>query len=161
MTPRSTRVALAAAGLFAGAALAAPAARATPNFPDVVASHLELAAPPDCILCHAGPPGRGTVTTPFGTTLRSRGAQAYDEGALRLALDALAAEKKDSDGDGTSDIDELRSGGDPNGGAGAEAIVPEYGCRASPGRSDDRAGVALVAAVFAIALRRRRAACPR
>jgi hypothetical protein len=105
--------------------------RATPNFPDAVATHLGMSASPDCTLCHAGTPGRGTVTTPFGTTLRSRGAQAYDEASLRLALDALSAEKKDSDGDGTSDIDELRAGQDPNG-SGGDVVKPEYGCTAGP-----------------------------
>jgi hypothetical protein len=126
-------------------------ARATPNFPDAVAAHLALSTKPDCTLCHAGAPGRGTVTTPFGTTLRSRGAAAYDEAALRLALDALAAENKDSDADGISDIEELRAGDDPNGGA---AVVLEYGC--SMRRPGDGTGFAAISCMCLVALRRRR-----
>jgi hypothetical protein len=134
-------------------------ARATPDFPDVVAAHLSLRAPPDCTLCHAGTPARGTVTTPFGTTLRSRGAQAYDAQALERALDALAAERKDSDGDGVPDIDELRDGDDPNSGVGGPAVTPEYGCAVDgklgrSGASD--APLAIIAAIL-VALAARRA----
>lgn len=140
------------------AVLATRAAGATPNFPDVVASHLGLDAAPPCTLCHAGTPARGTVTTPFGATLRTRGAVAYDEAALRLALDALAAEKKDSDGDGTPDIDELRAGDDPNGAAG-EVTTPEYGCaigRGTPAAGPGTAAVVALALALAGARRSRR-----
>lgn len=118
-----------------GALSLAPArAAATPNFPGVVAAQLKLDAPPECTLCHVGTPGRGTVTTPFGVSIRGRGAQAYDEASLRTALDALAAEKKDSDGDGIVDTTELTSGTSPNG-AGAGVAQPEYGCTVSRRRS--------------------------
>ena len=111
-------------------------AHATPNFPGTVQAHLGLAAAPPCTLCHQGPTQRGTVTTPFGRTARSRGLVAYDEGSLTTALDAMDAEGKDSDGDGASDIRELRDGTDPNGGAGASSEpVPDYGCATSRGAS--------------------------
>jgi hypothetical protein len=111
-------------------------AHATPNFPGTVQAHLGLAAAPPCTLCHQGPTQRGTVTTPFGRTARSRGLVAYDEASLATALDAMEAEGKDSDGDGTSDIRELRDGTDPNGGAGASSDpVPDYGCATSRGAS--------------------------
>lgn len=126
---KTTPILLAVALTF-GLTFALPrTAHATPSFPDVIASHLALAEAPACSLCHAGQPARGTVTTPFGTTARSRGLVAYDEASLRLALDAIAGAKKDSDGDGAADIDELKSGEDPNGAFGDDAPVPEYGCR--------------------------------
>lgn len=105
-------------------------AAATPDFPGVVAEHLQLATTPGCELCHAGTQGRGTVTTPFGVSMRSRGAQAYDNDSIKTALDALAAENTDSDGDGVPDIQELKEGTDPNG-SGTETIKPEYGCSTS------------------------------
>lgn len=145
-------------GLALGLLLVAPSARATENFPGVVATKLGIGEPA-CTLCHtslAG--GKGTVTTPFGVAMRSRGAVAYDEAALKLALDALAGENKDSDGDGTGDIAELKAGADPNVGAeGSETIVPEYGCSASPtGGMDAFATVAAAAAVSVLLRRRRR-----
>lgn len=154
---RSTRLCVAST-LALGLLLDARSARATPTFPDVVASHLELGAPPSCTLCHAGTPARGTVTTPFGATLMTRGAAAYDEDALRLALDALADEEKDSDGDGVSDIDELRSGADPNAGAGGQVIAPEYGCRASRGRDAGAGATSLALAALALGALLRRPA---
>lgn len=130
-------------------------ARATPNFPAAVASRLGLASQPDCTLCHVGQPARGTVTTPFGTTLRSRGAKAYDEASVNTALDALAAEQKDSDGDGASDIAELKAGEDPNLGAGESAVVPAYGC-ATGGTPDEGAvGAGILVALTLFATRKR------
>lgn len=129
-------------------------ARATPGFPAVVAEHLDLPTAPSCALCHAGTQARGTVTTPFGVTIRSRGLQAYDDDSLRTALDALAAENKDSDGDGSSDIDELEAGTDPNG-AGV-AVVPEYGCQSAPmGSRGSLAAAGLLALALGAARGRR------
>ena len=126
---------------IAGAALAglvsfaAAPASATPNFPGIIASDLGLDAAPDCALCHVGATKVGTVTTPFGMSMLTRGLVAYDEGSLSLALQALDGEGTDSDGDGVTDLDELQSGEDPNVGAGGTApLGPEYGCSvASPG----------------------------
>lgn len=127
----SKRLIAAFASLFA--VLVAPdVARATPLFPAAIARELTLPQEPPCATCHAGGvTRRGTVTTPFGTTMRSRGLQAYDEASLKLALAALTAEKKDSDEDGTPDIEELKAGGDPNVAAGDSLPPPEYGCAAS------------------------------
>lgn len=131
-------------------------AQATPNFPGGIQTHLTLAEAPPCTLCHLGTPGRGTVNTSFGATMRSRGLVAYDEASLGSALDALAAEQKDSDGDGTDDIRELRDGTDPNAGAGgSESPVPEYGCNAAT-RPGGGASLALLAAVLVVVWRRRR-----
>lgn len=127
-------------------------ASATPNFPDVIAGHLDLASTPSCSLCHAGTPSRATVTTAFGIAVRSRGAAAYDDASLRAALDALAAEKKDSNGDGVSDIDELKAGGNPNGVDG-DSVAPDYGCSAP--RTSRSPATAMVVALVLFALRLR------
>jgi hypothetical protein len=127
-------------------------ALATPTFPEVIAQHLGLATAPDCTLCHNGTPGTGTVTTPFGKAMRSRGVHAYDEDSVVTALDALAAEKTDSDGDGVPDIDELKAGTSPNGGS----ITPEYGCALAPGAGGPSASLAaIVVAASLLAARRR------
>ena len=105
----------------------------TPNFPPAVQTDVGMAQQPNCALCHLGGVGQaGTVTTPFGQSLRARGAVAYDENALKTALAALAAEMKDSDGDGVPDITELKNGTDPNVGNGGPADVPQYGCALVP-----------------------------
>jgi len=115
---------------------------ATPNFPSVVAQHLGLAKSPDCTLCHVGTPQAGTANTPFAFSMRQRGLQKNDVGSLTGALDALAGEQTDSDGDGFPDIDEIKKGWDPNvpsladGGvdpnaARPQVLNPTYGCSAS------------------------------
>lgn len=129
-----SRLALAFASSFSLVFFAADRADATPGFPDAISRELALSAPPPCATCHAGGvTRRGTVTTPFGTTMRSRGLQAYDEASLKRALAALSAEKKDSDEDGTPDIEELKAGDDPNVAAGDSLPPPEYGCATSRG----------------------------
>ncbi|AKT36110.1 thrombospondin type 3 repeat-containing protein [Chondromyces crocatus] len=108
-------------------------AHATPNFPPRIQSELGLDAAPDCSICHQGSATAGTVTTPFGESMLSRGLVPYDEDSLVLALQALEGAGKDSDGDGVPDIEELRQGTDPNVGAGADGpLVAEYGCQAAP-----------------------------
>ncbi len=115
-------------------------ARATPNFPDAIKTHLMLAAAPPCSICHnGGITGRGTVTTPFGKSMRAHGLVAFDETSLVAALDQLTGPPAtDSVGDGTSDIDDLKAGRNPNvpdgdGGANVhveEPVIPAYGCGA-------------------------------
>lgn len=149
MRTRSLRAATAG---FLMIVTVAPAAHATPTFPATLAAHLGLSSAPDCSLCHTATPQRGNVTTPFGTSMRERGLRAYDEASLRTALDALAAEKKDSDGDGAPDIDELKAGTNPNGGAG-ETIVPGYGCGLVGRDSSRSAWWLVIASVGLVALR--------
>jgi hypothetical protein len=155
---------LVAASIAALVLLGAPRhALATPNFPGVIARELKLPGPPDCTLCHSGgQTRRGTVTTPFGTSMRSRGLVAYDEASLVKALAALTAEKKDSDQDGTPDIEELKAGTDPNagGGPGETLPPPEYGCAIHPaGRESPFAMIFGAIALSSLVVRRRRATC--
>jgi hypothetical protein len=109
--------------------LAAGLARASSIYPGEIKSYLGLSYTPDCSLCHAnGQTGYGTVTTPFGTSMRARGLTAQNVASLHTALDALAAEKTDSDGDGVPDIDELKAGTNPNSAGGGVVPPPTYGC---------------------------------
>jgi len=111
------------------AVLGGGAAHASSIYPPEIRNHLSLSYTPDCSVCHAnGQTGFGTVTTPFGTSMRSRGLVAQNIGSLDTALDALAAERKDSDGDGVPDIDELKAGTNPNVAGGGDVPPPSYGC---------------------------------
>ena len=78
---------------------------------------------------------------------------------LSLSLDALAGERRDSDGDGTQDLDELRAGTDPNQGAECACstqVLPEYGW-CSVASAGDRSGPVLVFLWILTRLRRRKA----
>lgn len=169
ITRRST---ITLTALVALACLAfAPDANATPNFPDEIAAHLMLQGSPACAICHqGGNTGVGTVTTPFGKSMRARGLVPFDLGSLDKALDLMASGKVDSLGDGTPDIDDLKAGRDPNvpdgdGGANVHVetpIVPAYGCGNHVAPSSDAdplgalAALAASAALVASRLRRRR-----
>ncbi len=125
-------------------------AYATPEFPGVIERELRLAEEPPCTICHVGTPARGTVQTPFGKYLRSRGLLARNDSSLINALKAAEGERQDSNGNGITDIDELKAGRNPNG------DEPEFGCvgRIAP-RSSYAPGVAALL-VMALLSRRRR-----
>ncbi len=135
--------------------LLAASAAASPTFPAEIAAHLS-APTPQCTICHVGTPGIGTATTVFAQAMRARGLVPNDLASLDTALDALAAEKFDSNHDGVSDIDELKAGKDPNAGSVA-AVTPEYGCIGSVAPAP-RLGVAAVLAFLVVIRLRRRAA---
>jgi len=107
-------------------------AQSTPNFPGAVQQILDASAAPQCRICHlCGITGRGTVNTPWGVAMRSRGLQAFDEGSLDDALAAMERDGVDSDSDGIIDVDAVRMGGDPNPSGGCDAedeTIPRYGC---------------------------------
>jgi hypothetical protein len=121
-------------------------AHATPNFPDEIKAHLMLQASPPCAICHqGGVTGLGTVTTPFGKSMRARGLVPFDLGSLDNALDQMKSGNVSSVGDGTPDIQKLQMGIDPNarvtdGGVveGTDAaITPLYGCGAHVAPTND------------------------
>lgn len=155
-----------AAASFALSLLAVRDASASPAYPDVLKETLALPEAPPCTTCHATPAGGfGTATQPFATYLKSRGLVAADVGSLQGALAAAVGEKHDSDGDGTSDVDALRAGDDPNGATDSSVPPPAYGCGARIASRDPspRASLAtlpLIAAALAWARRRRRRAAP-
>ncbi|HEX7668413.1 MAG TPA: thrombospondin type 3 repeat-containing protein [Polyangiaceae bacterium] len=150
-------------------ALGPRVATATPTFPDAIARHLGTSIVPQCTVCHDGTPTKGTATSAFAGSMRSRGLMPNDASSLTAALDALDGEKTDSDGDGFPDIDELRKGWDPNvpngadgkplpGAGRAHTLIPEYGC-SLPSRRVHVQGASAVllclAALAAVSRRRR------
>lgn len=121
-------------------------ASATPSFPGVLQDALALTTTPSCAVCHQGATSRGTVTTPLGKALASRGMVAGDEASLRTAIAALLAAKD-------PEILALK------GGAAVEA--PGYGCQCAVTGSPDRrmesfATVAWALGALVVGLRRRR-----
>lgn len=114
---------------FALTVLAGGLVQASSSYPPEVRAHLSLSYTPACTLCHNTPSGGiGTVTTPFGKSMMSRGLVAQNIASLDTALDALSAERTDSDHDGVPDIDELKAGTDPNVAGGGAVSPPSYGC---------------------------------
>ncbi len=116
-------------------ALAAVAAGATPTYPFAIATDLGLKQPPpqQCALCHKNnKQDASTVVTPFALSMKARGLVSYNEASLQTALTKLEADAVDSDGDGITDIAELRNGTDPNvvGDTKGGLPPPRYGCGA-------------------------------
>jgi len=170
-----TKLACAAAALTL-TGLGAPApARATPNFPPEIHNHLGLSYTPQCAICHAnGVTGLGTVTTPFGQSMRAAGLVANDTTSLDNALDTLGAEHVSSVGDCVPDIEKLKEDLDPNvaapdagtcdagtvtrpGGA-SNGELPRYGCGAqiAPGAPARTGGVIGGCLALLVGLLRRR-----
>lgn len=134
--------------LLAPLVVAAPAS-ASVAFPEALRQELELTAvvppAPGCQLCHRDDVGGlKTVTTPFGRSMMASGATAVSVPALLGALRALEANGTDSDGDGVSDVAELRAGMDANvgqrpDGTPSEPVeqvpLPQTGCAVGRGGS--------------------------
>jgi hypothetical protein len=139
------------AGIVALATLAPGRALASPEFPGVIESHLSLAYVPKCTTCHAtNNPDAGPAATPFAASAIARGLKADDDSSLRAALDTMARDRVDSDGDRMRDIDELSWGLDPN-----VRHVPQgdvappvtYGCSATRSTGGGAWLVAVAAAI--------------
>lgn len=143
--------------VLATTVLAGGLVHASSIYPPEVRAHLALSYTPDCTLCHNVPSGGfGTVTTPFGRSMMSRGLVAQNIASLDTALDALAAERTDSDHDGVADIDELKSATDPNVAGGGAVSPPSYGCFDVSGQPGSPLAL-LPVAVAILLLRSRRA----
>lgn len=148
------------------AALLSLSAQASSVYPGTVQTELGMACAPTCMLCHAtNGGGGGTVTQAFGMAAMEAGLTGgSDTELLAQVLTDLEDAGSDVDGDGTSDIDALRAGLDPNGGTafcaedGTAAPTPSYGCLDTGGPRTAGAGIAALAiASSAVLLRRGRA----
>ncbi|MCI0573714.1 MAG: thrombospondin type 3 repeat-containing protein [Myxococcaceae bacterium] len=172
---RMSRLALVTA-LIAGTALASEEYRGTL----MTATQSDVSLP--CQVCHdrSSPlGGRGTVTQPFGLALMDRGLSDANAGMLQELLAEFREQNVDTDGDGTSDFDELSLGRNPNvpgpndcypgstacsdGGltgdldGGVELQIPPvtFGCSAGAG-GGALMGLVLSGAALVVAQRRRR-----
>lgn len=162
------------ATLVAVGMLVASSAGADPTFPAKLKADLDMPCIPGCVVCHRDSSGGfGTLRTTttgnpgFGANLKnSYGLNVLDPKTLESALKSAEADKPppDVDGDGTPDIDELKSGEDPNDPTPHASVCsagPEFGCVriARQGPVDGVASVAgaAVLALGVAAFRRRRA----
>ena len=136
-------------------------ARATPDYPLVLDATFGTSCPnPNtrCVICHTSARGgQATAVRAFAETLGDYGLnRGRDPGLLQAALAQLPP-ATDSDDDGSPDIEELMTCGNPSGenlGAG-----PEYGCdgaRLAPAPITGDGASALAALLVAFALIRRR-----
>ena len=148
---------------------ASGSASAVPRSPVSIQQQLGLSYQPPCSICHSskGVPNAGDVTSPFAQSMLAKGLKPNDRPAMNAALAALEAAKIDSDGDGFTDIAELRIGLDPSVGDVAPAVDPSTsgatttetvskGCSTTPGSAGSRSFLAIVGLVLLVIGRRRR-----
>jgi hypothetical protein len=134
-------------------------AHAEREFPAVIQADLELSYEVPCSVCHLKEStGAATARTPFALALKAR--DFTDEGSLSSALARLKADNFDTDGDGVSDVEELKVGTDPNSAANANLIdaqEPGYGCGGSAphGRNVGQAALGVAALTWLLARRLR------
>ncbi|MFI5300718.1 MAG: thrombospondin type 3 repeat-containing protein [Polyangiales bacterium] len=137
--------------------VSARTAYAVSAFPRTIESQLALGYQPPCSICHEyGKTGSGTVITPFGLSLRTRGLVSSDKNSIKTALNSDESDAEDSDGDGIPDTVELVNGTDPNSASNASIIPSEspaaqLGCgvRRTPGGGSFASAMGIVAAVLA------------
>lgn len=140
-----------------GLCIGMPTAQAKEEFPRQIAEHLGAPSPPPCSLCHQyGKTGKDTLVTPFAWAMRARGMTGGS--SLTEALDRMAADRVDSDGDGVTDLDEIVAGTDPNSaastpGAPGTVVDPQLGCRLG-GEANQRCGPTWLLVVAGMAARR-------
>lgn len=109
-------------------------AQASPEFPAALQEAAGMDCRPACTICHTTNPGTsGSASQTFAITMVDAGLAPGDPDTVEAAFDNLG--ETDSDGDGTSDVDELTAEGasDPSApGVGAPCAAEiRYGCAAA------------------------------
>jgi MYXO-CTERM domain-containing protein len=131
--------------VLAGVLLGGSSAHPSDIYPQALQQNLNLSYQPSCSICHTGGVTTfGTVNTPFGSKMRSRGLIAGNLASLRTAVMALQAE-------GSPFIPALIEGRDPNGGG------MTYGCGVSIAPRSVEPWPWFALALVALGIRRRRA----
>jgi hypothetical protein len=129
------RLALLPALAFVWALTWSTTAHAIPPYPGDLQAALGLSYTPQCSLCHqGGVTGLGTVTTPFGVSMRKYGLT-DDPTTFMGALDQMESNNVDSVGRGFSDIEALKMDVDPDvippNAIPTSPLPPSYGCSVS------------------------------
>jgi hypothetical protein len=133
---------------------------AKPEFPSEIEGKYMLHYHVPCSVCHVdGNTGSSTARTPFALSLRQRGLTG-DNKSVSSALDSADTDGVDSDGDGVSDVNEVKAGTDPNTSGNAridQDQEPGYGCggTAPQGRSAGQAVVGALGLAWLLHQRRR------
>jgi hypothetical protein len=146
-------------------------AQASPEFPAELKEVAGMDCKPACTICHTTNPGSsGTAEQPFAITMSELGLNPGDTDSVRTAFEELqrlssgnsgmggAGPGIDSDGDGTSDVDELTADGasDPSArGVGAPCAAEIlYGCSAveEPAPRDSDSHLVWTLLIFALGL---------
>ena len=137
-------------------------AAASSGYPMSMQTDLDLDTEPGCDVCHAEAEAKvGAVTKPFGKSLVKLGLRGDDDASLGLALQRMAKDHIDSDGDGQYDLDELSYGGDPNHAAvpiGGNELPVTYGCAVRAAEGSPAPVAASLGALALVAGWRRRSA---
>ena len=138
-------------------------AYALPDYPKYLQAAASTPCLPHCNVCHRDDnAGSGTVDRPFGVSLERIGhLRGGGRSDVARAIDALRAQKTDSDGDGVADTDELSAGEDPNYAGDGDLCGPEVGCSTSKANSSWSSAVALLATLALLLRGRRRTAATR
>lgn len=131
-------------------------AAASPTYPAIVQQEAAMDCTPPCTICHqTNDGGFGTVVTEFGLSQLDHGLLGGN--SVDLLADTIAAAdvaEDDSDGDGTSDLDELAAGFDPNpGDTSLCALTPVYGCFSTTNHAP--AGLLGLVSLFVLGVRKR------
>jgi hypothetical protein len=88
-------------------------AHASVTYPEAIKTKVGLSSAPACTVCHISP--GDSPTKPFYKSLQKYGlTSGGNTVALESALTSLTTNQDDSDADGVSDINELKTGGNPN-----------------------------------------------
>lgn len=174
-TPRSLFRAALLCGLAFASLGVARHAQASSNYPPELARVIAKKYPnavqcvPACTACHLTTAGGPGMVNKFGLSLEKYGLLPGNPGLIENAFNKLAdaSPAVDSDGDGTSDTDEIQKGSSPSLAApdGEGQFCPDikYGCgariAAAPAPAMDRMGLLSAGGVvlaFAAMRRRRR-----